>query len=211
MRISVWSALFGVFLVAVPGAGQTTPAGKSEVISATYSEFLIAPPTPSWVTICHGFGCKIPSEVRLGAADRAQLGQLMAPGRSSAEAERRAIAAAAAWFDRRVAPVAGTQNHVARAGSHYSFDSAGQFDCIDSSRNMTSLLLLLDEFKLLRYHVPDVPAARGYIVDFRLPHATAVLTEKASGASFAVDAWTRAYGQPPEIMPLERWKAGRGS
>ena len=80
-----------------------------------------------------------------------------------------------------------------------------QFDCIDSSRNTTSLLLLLDQLKLLRYHNVDVPVARGFLIDGRYPHVTAVLVEKANGTKWAVDSWTVGYGQDLEIMPLERW------
>ena len=92
-----------------------------------------------------------------------------------------------------------------RAGAEHLFDT-GQFDCIDSSRNTTSLLLVLDQLKLLRYHDVDVPVARGFLIDGRYPHVTAVLVEKASGTKWAVDSWTVGYGQDLEIMPLERWK-----
>jgi hypothetical protein len=87
----------------------------------------------------------------------------------------------------------------------YMFDPH-QFDCIDASRNTTSLLLVLAELKLLRHHTVDVPVSRGYLLDTRPPHTTAVLKENNGGEQWAVDAWTRAYGQPPEIMPLARWR-----
>jgi hypothetical protein len=48
--------------------------------------------------------------------------------------------------------------------------------------------------------------ARGYFLDFHLPHVTAILTEKVSGESWSVDSWTRGYGQAPEIMKLSVWK-----
>src|SRR5262249_9074646 len=76
--------------------------------------------------------------------------------------------------------------------------------------NTTSLLLVLDQLNLLRYHDVDVPEARGYVVDGRPPHATAVLTEKATGAKWSIESWTVGYGQPLEIMPLERWKTLEG-
>ena len=193
-------------LAAAFGPAQGASVSKDDVVSATYGDVSIAAPSSSQITICHGFGCKLTAELQLDSSDRAQLARLMAPGRGSAEAERRAVAAAGAWFDKRIAPLAGTTNHIARAGPEHVLDSARQFDCIDTSRNMTSLLLVLDELKLLRHHTPDVPVARGYFLDLRYPHATAVLTEKARGESYSVDAWTRRYGQPPEIMPLERWK-----
>jgi hypothetical protein len=42
--------------------------------------------------------------------------------------------------------------------------------------------------------------------DLRPPHATAVLVEKATGTKWSIDSWTVGYGQPLEVMPLERWK-----
>jgi hypothetical protein len=189
------------------GAATSIACGatKSGVVDTSYEGFSVAPPTPSIVFVCHGFGCKYRAELDLTASDRAKLAQLMAAGRWSAAAERKAVAAAGAWFDRRVGPVAGTANHVARAGMKYMYD-VQQFDCIDSSRNTTSLLLVLDQLKLLRYHDVDVPEARGHLFDGRPPHATAVLVEKADGTKWSIDSWTVGYGQPLEIMPLERWK-----
>lgn len=180
-------------------------ADTAAVVSATYDNYSLSAPTPDSVTICHGFECRYRSELALTASDRAVLARLMAAGMASAAAERRAVAAAGAWYDRRIGPIAGTQGHVARAGYAYAFESRGQFDCIDSSRNTTSLLLVLDQLKLLRHHRVAEPQARGYLIDGRPPHVTAVLTEKETGKKWTVDSWTRAYGQEPEIMPLPLW------
>jgi len=146
-----------------------------------------------WLQISRGNG-----------ADRAALAKLLAAGSASAAAERRAVGAAGAWFDRRIGPIAGTVGHVARANREYMFDKR-QMDCIDTSRNTTSLLLVLAQLNLLRHHTVAEPEARGYLIDGRAPHATAVLVEKATGTKWAVDSWTRAYGQAPEIMPLTQW------
>ena len=187
--------------------GAVAPAATSpNVVDAAYGDFSVTPPTPSMVFVCHGFGCKYRDEVDLTAGDRAKLTQILAAGRASPAAERKAVAAAGAWFDRRVGPVAGTQNHVARAGAKYMYD-VHQFDCIDTSRNTTSLLLVLDQLKLLRHHDVDAPEARGFFIDGRPPHATAVLVEKATGTKWSVDSWTVGYGQALEVMPLDRWKS----
>src|SRR5262245_33355387 len=88
----------------------------------------------------------------------------------------------------------------------YMYD-VRQFDCIDSSRNTTSLLLVLDQLNILRHHDVDLPKSRGYMFDGRPSHATAVLVEKATGIKCSIDSWTVGYGQPLEVMPLEGWKA----
>ena len=196
------------FLVAgcvVFSLGSAHAATMAYVVDAAYGGFPVTPPTPSIVFVCHGFGCQYRAELDLTANDRAKLAQLLAAGRKSAEAERKAVAAAGAWFDRRFGPVAGTKDHVARAGMKY-WNDIRQIDCIDSSRNTTSLLLILDQLKLLRFHDVDAPESRGYMFDGRPPHATAVLVEKSNGTKWSVDSWTVGYGQSLEIMPLARWK-----
>ncbi len=198
-------AVAGGVVYAVGGA-IAFAATSPNVVDAAYGGLSVSPPTPSTVFICHGFGCKYRDEVDLTAGDRAKLTQILAAGRASPAAERKAVAAAGAWFDRRVGPVAGTQNHVARAGAKYMYD-IHQFDCIDTSRNTTSLLLVLDQLKLLRHHDVAAPEARGFFIDGRPPHATAVLVEKATGTKWSIDSWTVGYGQALEVMPLDRWKA----
>jgi uncharacterized membrane protein len=193
-------------VVYVAGGTIASAATDAYVVTAAYGGLSITPPTPSTVFVCHGFGCQYRDEVDLTAGDRAKLTQILAAGRASPAAERKAVAAAGAWFDRRVGPVAGTANHVARAGAKYMYDTH-QFDCIDTSRNTTSLLLVLDQLKLLRHHDVDAPEARGFFLDGRPPHATAVLVEKATGTKWSIDSWTVGYGQALEVMPLDRWKA----
>ena len=204
MRVSLAVQIFAGFCLVPLLSAATANADMADVVAAAYGDYSVLPPTPAEVIICHGFGCKYRAEVALTGADRCKLTQLLAAGRASAAAERRAVAAAGAWFDRRIGPVAGTQNHMARAGYTHMFE-VNQFDCIDASRNTTSLLLVLQQLKLLHHHDVDVPVARGYLIDGRPPHVTAVLTEKIGGTKWAVDSWTRGYGQAPEIMPLARW------
>ncbi len=136
------------------------------------------------------------------------MAQILQAGRASPASERRAIAVAVAWFDRRIGPEAGTQFHVARAGLAQMFDAHSQFDCIDASRNTTSLLLVLDDLHLLKYHRVKQPVARGALIDGRWPHATAVIAELASQKEWAVNSWTHAAGERPDIMPLDQWLQG---
>jgi hypothetical protein len=204
LNVKVYVAVIGIVMAAFPVAA--TGATMAGVVDATYGGFSVTPPTADMVFVCHGFGCKYRAEIDLTVADRATLAHFLGAGHSSAAAERKAIAAAGAWFDKRVGRVAGTTNHVARAGAKYMFD-VRQFDCIDSSRNTTSLLLVLDQLKLLRYHDVDEPEARGFMIDGRPPHATAVLVERATGIKWSIDSWTVGYGKPLEVMPLDRWKS----
>jgi hypothetical protein len=69
----------------------------------------------------------------------------MAGGRASPAAERKRIGAAYAWFEKRVAPTAGTGQAVARTTPRYMRDPA-QFDCFDKTHNATELLALLEYY-----------------------------------------------------------------
>jgi len=195
------SAALMIAALAVPAAASTS---RSDVIAATYVNYSLLPPTASLVIVCYGFDCNRRAEIALTSADRATLAKLLKAGGASAASERQALGRAGAWFDRRIAAEAGTKGHVARAGVRHMFDT-GQFDCIDSSRNATSLLLVLDELKLLRHHAVERPVSRGLLIDGRPLHVSALISEKGTGQRWTVDPWTRAYGQAPEIMPLSRW------
>ena len=188
--------------------GLTQSYAYDSAIQRAYTDLSLKLPTTGSVIVCHGFGCTRRTEIGLGSADRARLTTLLAAGRASAEAERRAVATAVAWFDRRVGPEAGTTRRIARAGV-LTQTGPDQMDCIDASRNTTSLLLILDQLRLMRHHQIEGPVARGYWLDGRGLHATAVLHETRSGKKWAVDNWTRNYGERPDVMPLEQWMTER--
>jgi hypothetical protein len=199
-------ALAALAVLLLSGASQARAYDRAIVLAL--AQYSLRLPTPAAVVVCHGFGCAHRTEVGLGPGDRARLTEILAAGRTSAEAERRAVATAVAWFDRRVGPQAGTTGRVARAGV-LTRTGPGQMDCIDTSRNTTSLFVILDQLRLLRHHQVDEPVARGFFLDGRGVHATAVLRETRSRRLWAVDNWTRGYGERPDVMPLDQWMAVR--
>lgn len=186
-------------MLAPASAGQLSPQ-----VAQLYSSVSIFPPTASTMTVCYGFVCRRRHELAFGAGDRAALTRIMAAGKSSAAAERKAVQAAVVWLDRRLGPVLGTDKRIARADFRY-FDDKHNFDCWDTTRNTTSLLLMMQEWGLLKYHSVGDPKYRGNVLVLQTPHNTAVLVERATGAEWVVDMWTRAYAQSPEVMPVDQW------
>ena len=127
----------------------------------------------------------------------------MNKGRASAAEERKAIQQVFVWFDHRVAREVGTNKRVANADVR-AFDADHNFDCWDTTRNAASLLLVLQEWGLLRHHRVADPRYRGNIFIGQLPHNTAVLRETAAGGtSWVVDMWTTSFGQVPDVMTLD--------
>jgi hypothetical protein len=169
-----------------------------------YASVGAPPPTRTQMTVCYGFVCRLRTTLYFTPGDRAALGGVLARGRASPAAERKAVAEAVRWFDRRVGRLIGTSKRVARADFRAGNDD-GNFDCFDTTRNTVSLLLVLNEWKLLRHHRVADPRFRGNILVGQTPHNTAVLTERKSGQNWVVDMWTTAYGQLPEVMPFDKW------
>lgn len=166
--------------------------------------------SPSLVIVCHGFGCRNRTEIAFSDADRARMAQILGAGKASPVAERQAIANAVQWFDLRIGPEAGTMHHRARAGHENMTNVSAQFDCIDASRNTTTLLTVLEDLHLLKFHRVEETVARGALIDGRWPHATAVVTDRTTQKEWAIDSWTHAYGEKPDVKPLDVWLSEGG-
>jgi hypothetical protein len=201
---------FGGFAICFLGLLHTLallPAHASELSApqaALYTTVSIFPPSASRMTVCYGFVCRRREFLDFTAGDRSALTQILASGRASASAERAAVQKAVIWFDRRMGPVIGTDKRVAKADFRY-FDDKHNFDCWDTTRNTTSLLLVLQEWGLFKYHLVGDPHYRGNVLVLQTPHNTAVLVERATGIEWAVDMWPRGYLQPPDVMTVQKW------
>jgi hypothetical protein len=172
--------------------------------AALYSTVSIFPPSAKSMTVCYGFVCRRREMLDFSPADRNALTQILAAGRASAAAERAAVQKAVIWFDRRMGPVIGTNKRVAKADIR-ALDDKHNYDCWDTTRNTTSLLLVLQQWGLLKYHVVGDPHYRGNALAFQLPHNTAVLVERATSVEWVVDMWPRGYSQPPDVMTVKKW------
>jgi hypothetical protein len=193
--------------IAIGGSAAAATATVDAAIAKRFEDMSLPTPSPSSVIVCHGFGCRFRTPVALSSADHAKLAQFLAAGRGSAEAERKAVAQAVAWFERRVAPEAGTAS--AKAYATGVFDAQpSQFDCIDSSTNTTTTLLVLSELGLLKYHRLIAPVSRSPLLGLGVIHTTAVLVELQNGREWAIDSWVRDGGKPPDVLPLKQWYAG---
>src|SRR5260370_1270262 len=153
------------------------------------------------------YGCAFRTETGLTRADQAQMAAIMASGSASAQAERTAIGRTEAWFERRIAPLTGTATRVARAGPLIGLaGNRGQFDCIDTTNNTNSLLLVLNQLTFLRPHTIAAPVSRFLFTQG--PHNTAVHQDRQTNELWTVDPWTHKGSEVPDIFPLAKVKAG---
>ena len=156
---------------------------------------------PKLINLCHGYGCKYRAKLQLDANDGAKFGSILAAGAASPEAERRAISQAVRYFDERAYQTTGVRDN---PRADFSGAAKGQMDCIDESTNTRALLLYLSERGLLRHHKVERNASRGFFIDGRYPHATAVISDPA-GVKWVVDSWYAPMGGAPDIIPISEW------
>lgn len=202
------SGFKSLVLVAVLAALFGVPSARAAQLSAAqaelYTSVSINPPNAQSMTVCYGFVCRRRASLDFSPGDRRQLTQILSSGKASAVAERAAVQKAVVWFDRRMGPVIGTTGRVANADIRAG-NNAGNYDCWDTTRNVSSLLLVLQEWGLLKYHTVGNPRYRGNIFIGQLHHNTAVLVEKTSKIEWVVDMWPVKYAQVPDVMPVDTW------
>ena len=197
-------AVAAMLLLARTLEGPARAAELSSGIAQLYTSVSIYPPTAKSMTVCYGFVCRRREILDFTPGDRAALTRILAGGRASAAAERQAVQKAIVWFDRRMGPIIGTNKRVAKADFRAG-DDKHNFDCWDTTRNTTSVLLVLQDWGLLKFHTVGNPHYRGNTLVLQTPHNTAVLVEKASHVEWVVDMWPRGYAQLPDVMTVEQW------
>jgi hypothetical protein len=196
---------FGLLAVVASVPMAQTPVGfAASEIAGQFAEASLPNPTINQVVICHGFACKFRTMIAFGPNDHAQLRKIMAKV-TGPEAERAAIARAIAWYEKRIAPEAGTAG--AKARSTASGDPS-QIDCVESSLNTTSALLMLQGLGLLRYHRVEPYVSRMLFDFMHFVHSTAVLTDLKTNQKWAVDTWVRNSGELPDVRLLTDWYRG---
>lgn len=172
------------------------------------SFFGVPQPSPNIVHVCHAYGCQKKTRFRFTEADLAEIAALMKKTRTAdtPHEERRAVAYAIGWIERRVGEAIGTKSD--RAGMDFAASGdPTQQDCVDESTNTTSYLLVLQANGLLRHHTVGRPFAKDQL--WRgvagWTHWTAVLEEKAGGQKWAIDSWIYENGENPAVVEVEHW------
>lgn len=189
------AALLAVLLFALGGCVYEED-GPPE---AHFEKFAAKPPKGDTVTVCHAYGCKEQTKFTFTPADVAEISALMARVRrdDSPAEERRAIAYAIGWMERRVAPAVGTASDRPSMDFGGSGDSSQQ-DCVDEATNTTSYLLVLDRHGLIRHHRVERPFAKDSIK--RWTHWAALIEERGTGARFAIDSSSGPNGDNPTVQ-----------
>ncbi|MBF9197134.1 hypothetical protein [Microvirga terrestris] len=170
-----------------------------------YNERGYVEPAGDRIIACHGYGCTRRLALSVDGSLLNRASGVLRSAQGSPATERQALAEVIRSYTAYLAASLGGKPDVPGSPPQMS-GVHGQMDCLDETANTTSLLLVLQEHGLLAHHVVEHPESRGFFFDGRYPHFTAVITEKQTGAEWAVDPWKKAPGQRPEILPLDRWR-----
>jgi len=159
---------------------------------------------PDDFAYCHGAACQTLNKVTLTADEWTYVQAPLVPAAAAASEERERIAAAVARYEETVGAKTGTAND--KGGNLSGLFGSSQIDCVSETVNTTTLILMLDDAGLLRWHTPWNPSSRFTVSGWF--HSTAVVREKASGVDYAIDSWFYDNGQPAAVVALKDWQAG---
>jgi len=166
----------------------------------------ISVPTPAKFAYCRDNTCETIKELSFDPQEWAAItGPLSQPAADPAT-ERVQIAEAVAVFEQKAGAKAGTTTDI--GGTIKGFFHPGQLDCIDETSNTKTLLGMLANDGLLRWHRRGAHATRLVILSDGVPHFTATVVENDSGQIYAVDSWFRDNGSPADVVPLDVWQDG---
>ena len=185
-----------LLLMPVPAASQGVGTDNDRYVSNR---------RPEVFSICYGHGCRETVQLSLTAREWAEVKKQLSPPADNALNERRRIRRAIALLEVIVGRHTGTSSDI--GGTFAGTGSLGQMDCVDEATNTTAYLQRMATAGLLRWHTVDEPAHRGFFI-LGWPQTSAVIRETETGKRFTVDSWFHANGYPPEIVPLNRWRAG---
>ena len=162
------------------------------------------------IKVCSGYGCIISDHFTFTNQDNQDLLESMAGAEKSAAAERAAVAITIGLMERKARAKLRYRPDVKKAYIKNS-SKRGQMDCVDESLNTTAYLKHLQSLGLLKFHTTNkFYAERGFILDGRYPHKSAVMTDK-SGKRWTVDSWYEDDGKPAQVMEHAKWRKVRDS
>lgn len=189
--------ILGVLCVGLGGCATGIPLKKYNDLPASPESFML----------CHGYSCTQKSEAGFTASEwQGVLAIFRQNPARNAEAERSKIGQAIALMEQYSGAKTGTDDDDAEAVGIKR--NIKQLDCIDETVNTSMYVRFLQEAGALKFHEVAEPTHRGYLIDGKWPHNTAVIRETDNSALFVVDSFYRKNGEEPHIMPRATWLAG---
>jgi hypothetical protein len=196
-----------LFLSALILHGGSTLAVNSDYQELVRAYGFVDQPDPKAFSVCYKHSCAQVDVIGLSEPQWQGVRALFPGPAKSAEEERQRIAEAIAYLEREVGTLIHTE-HDKRGNIEGFMGASNQLDCVDESSNSTTYLTLMEQDGLLHWYRTDERATRGYLIFGGWPHTTATIRDRRSDERWAVDSWFHDNGEPPEILPLAKWRDG---
>lgn len=171
------------------------------------AQYGIIDPIPSNFKHCYDHGCRSSDQVHLDHEQWNEIRNIFQPAPADAATERLRITHAVGLLEKIVGRITGTEKDIGL--NLYGTFLRYQMDCIDEAINTSTYLTMMESDGLIRYHSVLEPGIRGYII-FGLPHYATIIEEKENGDQYVVDSWFLDNGEPPFIVPFQKWRKGWG-
>jgi hypothetical protein len=154
---------------------------------------------------CGGWGCSDPRQVGFTEDEWAQVAAVLTPAAADAAEERDRLAHAVGVMETIIGGKTGYYRD--RPGTGSGIFQPGQLDCFSEATNTSTFLRLIAGAGLMHFHAPADPIMRGQATErsWRQTHATAALTETATGTLYAMDSWFFAAGHDAVWVDAETW------
>lgn len=157
-------------------------------------------------THCNGFGCGSMYGMVFSEAEWAEIGAFF-EGTADAADERARIAKAMSRFEQIAGPKDGS--HIDVGGSGLLDPGLGHLDCYAEAANTTVALQMMQAAGFLKFHTVGPAEMRGLpFGTLGIEHATATITDNATGWRYAVDTWFFDNGGPTFVIAFDEWRGG---
>ena len=177
---------------------------RDSSLESTLKRLDLAQPRPESFRVCRGFGCRSVAPAAFSDEEWGSVRAIFEPVPADAVEERARVREAVSLWEILLGPKVGTGDD--QAENTGTGRGTVQLDCVAEAVNTSIFLVMLENDGLLRFHTVARTEKRG--LGIFSPHNTAVLRETGNGRSWAVDSWFHANGVLPEVIDLDRWRAG---
>lgn len=161
-------------------------------IAGVFTDYNLIMPNGNRIRFCSAFTCTHKQIYRLSADDlRAAKGFL--DDAWTPRGEREGLEKALQELEKRMGPALGVDRDK-QGGSFWANGNPGQMNATDEALNVTSILLVMYRYELIRYHDLERPQWKGGAL-------YPVIRDRRTGERFGIDAGYRDHGGEIKIFP----------
>lgn len=163
-------------------------------ISGIFNDYNLVLPNGNRIRVCSAYSCTNKQIYRL-SAELLQKAKNKISGAWTPKGERDGLEKALQVIETEMGPAVGT-HHDKAGGGFWGNGDAGQMNATDEALNVTSILMVMYRYDLIRYHDLEAPQWKGGAL-------YPVLRDRQTGVKFGIDAGYSENGGEIKIFPWD--------